>query len=47
MQKPGLWVQTSPIAALFVLWAVMAVLQFRGQRRRTAERLRDIDAMRG
>lgn len=36
-----------PIAALIVVWAVLFVFQLRRGRRRLAERLRDIDALRG
>ena len=45
--KPGLWVQATPLAVLIVAWAVLFVFQTRRQQRRVAERLREIDALRG
>ena len=47
LQKPGLWIDALPLGVLMVLWAVIFPFQLRRQRRRVAERLRDIDAMRG
>ncbi|MBS0334700.1 MAG: hypothetical protein JSS35_18170 [Proteobacteria bacterium] len=47
LQKPGLWIDVLPLAILMVLWIGVFPFQLRRQRRRVAERLRDIDAMRG
>jgi hypothetical protein len=45
--RPGLWIDIWPLGLLIVAWMVVFVFQTRRQLRRVAERLRDIDALRG
>jgi len=47
MHRPDLWLQASPLGVLMVLWVVVFVRQTRRAKRKVAERLRDIDALRG